>query len=289
MTVPAVTIGLPFHNEEGNLADAIRSLLVQTFEDFELLLVDDGSTDRSLEIASSFRDPRIRVISDGRRKRLPARLNEIVTSARASLVARMDADDLSHPERLARQIPLLADPSIDAVGSWAALLDDDEAIIGVTESATLPASRRVALERGILVHASMVARREWLARHPYDERVTRAEDRDLWCRTAATSRFAVVGEPLYVVRVASRSPDFLSKYLESQRQNRDLFRRYGPEVVGRARTIELLAASHAKALVFRAAVDAGLAGRLVRRRARAATSAERVMIEKAIRTARQRA
>lgn len=284
MTRPLVTIAIPFHAEERSLGRAIASVLAQRFGDFELLLVDDGSRDRSLEIARSVRDPRVIVVSDGRRRGLPARLNEIVRLARGELVARMDADDVCHEERLERQVAVLdSDPACDAVGTWIGLSDDDDVVLGVSESATLPASRATALERGILAHATMVARRAWLNRHCYDERYTRAEDRELWCRTVATTRFAVVEQPLYVARVATRSSDFLPKYLESQRQNRRLFHALGPQIVGRRRTLELVALTHAKSLVLRTAVAAGLAQRIVRRRGRPPTPAERAMIEHALR------
>ena len=98
-----VTVGLPFFNARRTLEAAIRSVFAQTFPHWELLLVDDGSTDGSLEIARSVRDHRVRVFSDGKNRRLATRLNEIATEARAPLLARMDADDLMHPERLALQ------------------------------------------------------------------------------------------------------------------------------------------------------------------------------------------
>jgi glycosyltransferase involved in cell wall biosynthesis len=72
-----MTIGIPFYNAEAYLGDAIRSIFAQTYHDWELILVDDGSTDRSLEIARAVRDPRVRVISDGQNRRLPYRLNQI--------------------------------------------------------------------------------------------------------------------------------------------------------------------------------------------------------------------
>lgn len=290
MIPPALTVAIPFHDEEERLPAAVASILGQTFRDFELLLVDDGSRDRSLAIARAVGDPRVRVLSDGRRRKLPARLNEIVRAARGDLVARMDADDVCHPTRLARQVALLeADVSLDAVGTWAGLVDDDDEILGVTESPPLPATPRVALERGVFAHATMVARRAWLEQHPYDEQMTRAEDRDLWCRTVTTSRFAIVGEPLYVVRIATRSEAFLPKYLESQRQNRELYRRYGPRFVGRGRTFELRAGAHAKSVVVRSAVAAGFASALVRRRARPATAGEHTLIREALDRAPQRA
>jgi glycosyltransferase involved in cell wall biosynthesis len=130
MTAPRVTVGIPFFDEQDFLGAAIRSVLAQTTDDFELLLVDDGSTDRSLEIARSVADPRVVVRSDGLRKHLPARLNEIARAARGELVLRRDADDVSHPERLAR---FDAVPRCDGVGTWAALIDDAEEPFAVVE------------------------------------------------------------------------------------------------------------------------------------------------------------
>lgn len=272
--MPLVTVGLPFFDEAEHLAEAIRSVLAQTVTDFELLLVDDGSRDESLAIARSFRDPRIKVLADGKRRHLPARLNEIVGLARAPFVARMDADDVIHPTRLARQLAVLeADPSCDAVGTWATLVDGDRRPFAVVESAPLPPSRRIALVHGIVSHASVVARRPWLAANPYDETLTRAEDRDLWCRTFE-SRFAVVRECLYVVRVDVSKKSFLASYVESQRQNGLIFAKYGPEFIGRSETVRLIAQARAKALVMRALFRAGLGSRLVRRRGRTPTAHE---------------
>lgn len=282
-----ISVGIPFYNEEANLAAAVRSILAQTVEDLEVILCDDGSTDGSLAVARSFEDARVRVLSDGKRRHLPARLNEIAREARGELVARMDADDISHPERFARQLDAIRRQSAcDAVGTWAAVVGEHDAIYGVTESPPLPASPRVALERGILAHASMLARRSFLLANPYDERLSRAEDRDLWVRTVGHARFSVVPEPLYVIYVSPRRRDFLAKYAESQKQNRMIARRYGPEVIGLAATTRLIAASFAKTAAMAAAVNLGAAERLVRRRARPATPAEHALIVEAIRTAR---
>lgn len=272
--MPLVTVGLPFFDEAEHLAEAIRSVLAQTVTDFELLLVDDGSRDDSLAIARSFDDPRIRVHADGHRRHLPARLNEIVALARAPLVARVDADDVMHPTRLARQLAVLeADSSCDAVGTWATLVDRDRRPFAVVESASLPPSRESALVNGIVSHASVVARRAWFAANAYDESLTRAEDRDLWCRTIE-SRFAVVRECLYVIRVDVSKKSFLASYVESQRQNGLIFAKYGPEFVGRAQTVRLIAQARAKALVMRMLFRAGLGSHLVRRRGRTPTAHE---------------
>jgi glycosyltransferase involved in cell wall biosynthesis len=281
--VPRITVGIPFCNEERHLAAAIRSVLAQTVTDLEVLLVDDGSTDGSLGIARSFEDARVVVLSDGKRRHLPARLNEIAMRARAPFVARMDADDIAHPRRLAAELDMFdRDPSCHAVGTWAALVDQREAVLAVVEVSPEPASPRLALERGLLAHATMLARRSWLLANPYDETLTRAEDRDLWCRTVRTSRFGIVRAPLYVVRIEHGEQSFLPDYCESQRQNRILYLRHGPGSVGVARTARLWAASHLKAAVMSAAVSVGLVERLVRARGRIPTDAERLLIREAL-------
>lgn len=280
---PRVTVGIPFFDEERFLGEAIRSVLAQTVTDIEILLVDDGSRDRSLEIARSFEDERITVVSDGVRRRLPARLNEIASRARADVVARMDADDVSHPRRLERQLEVLsADPSIDAVGTWVGLVDAANEPFAVVEAADMPPTPAQALDRGIFAHATMVARRDWLLRNRYDEHLDRAEDRDLWCRTVNTAKFAVIPEVLYVVRTSSRSPDFLADYVASQRQNRALFVRYGPSSYGRARTAKSWLLSHAKSLVVRAAVRARLDEHVVRRRGRSPRAQELAFMREAL-------
>lgn len=279
---PCVTVGIPFFDEESRLAGAVRSILAQSVTDIEVLLVDDGSTDRSLEIARSITDPRVRVFSDGTRRRLPARLNEIARLARAPLVARMDADDVSHPERLARELALLDDDArYDAVGTWIGLVDEADrpfSVIDCDVSEITPAS---VLRRGLFPHATMLARRDWLLANPYDEALYRAEDRDLWCRTLKTSRFGVLPAVLYVVRASTRG-EFLADYRASQRQNRTLFLRYGPAAMGIRRTAASWLSSQAKSLAMTAAVHAGLAERLVHRRGRPPTREELDAIDAAL-------
>lgn len=280
---PLVTVGIPFFDEERHLAAAVRSILGQTWNRIEVLLVDDGSTDGSLAIARSFTDGRVRVVSDGRRRHLPARLNEIAARASGELVARMDADDLAHPSRLERQVAALRERAAVASGTWAGLVDDQERLFAILEANREP-SLVDALEHGTMTHATLLARRDWLCANRYDEALTRAEDRDLWCRTHR-SRFAIVEAPLYVVRVHPRQPGFLADYLESQRQNRVLFARYGA-ALGRPRQSRRWLESLAKGWLMRGAVATGTAARLVRRRGRPPTESERSAVGEAIEAAR---
>ena len=106
-TTPRLTIGIAFRNPGKHFELALTSVFSQTFTDWELLLIDDGSDDDSLILARGVRDVRVSVIADGLQLGLPARLNQIALLARGECLARMDADDLMHPDRLRRHPPLL--------------------------------------------------------------------------------------------------------------------------------------------------------------------------------------
>ena len=121
----ALTVGIPFRNAESTLGVAVRAVFAQTYEEWELILVDDGSADRSLEIARAVRDPRVRVIADGVNRGLAARLNQIVAEARFEKVARMDADDLMSPRRFEQQLDVLHNARVEIVTSAMAMLSGE--------------------------------------------------------------------------------------------------------------------------------------------------------------------
>jgi GT2 family glycosyltransferase len=116
--VPLISVCMPVYNAKRYLGEAIESILGQTFRDFEFLIVDDGSTDRSLAILKHYaaQDSRIR-LSSRPNAGLVVRLNEMLHQARGDLIARMDADDVALPERFARQVEFLrSHPEVDVVG-----------------------------------------------------------------------------------------------------------------------------------------------------------------------------
>ena len=162
----SITIGIPFYNAELYLADAIRSIFAQTYQDWELILVDDGSTDRSLEIARSVKDRRVRVISDGRNRRLPSRLNQIAAEARYDLVGRMDADDLISPTRFEKQVAFLSNhPEVDLVTTGICSISNGERPVGVrTDSAMM--SLQGAILSSVATQFAMLqysGRKSWFA------------------------------------------------------------------------------------------------------------------------------
>ncbi|WP_210465976.1 glycosyltransferase family 2 protein [Rufibacter roseolus] len=116
--MPALTVLMPVFNSERFLAQAIESILDQTFHDFEFLIIDDGSTDKSQEIIRSYADPRIRFLHNERNLGISPTLNKGITLARTELIARMDADDICHPTRLEKQYAYMqANPDCAMVSS----------------------------------------------------------------------------------------------------------------------------------------------------------------------------
>jgi glycosyltransferase involved in cell wall biosynthesis len=197
-----ITIGIPFYNAEEYLLDSICSVFAQSFTDWELILIDDGSTDGSLELALSISDSRVRVISDGVNRGLPFRLNQIVDLARYDLIARMDADDLMSPSRLARQFQLLSSrPDIDLCSTGVCSIRGDCQPVGARGGRPFDPTALLSGAGGI-VHASVLGRRSWFLRNRYDASISRAEDYELWLRAhgGGDLRIEIVNEALYFYR-----------------------------------------------------------------------------------------
>lgn len=226
-----VSIGIPFYNPGKFFADAIRSVFAQTWTNWELLLVDDGSNDGSLELARRIKDPRVQVFSDGKRLGLPARLNQIAQIASGFYLARMDADDLMHPERITKQVMFLQRHSeVDVVDTGAIILSQEGLPVGFRGLEDRLPSAFEILKTGGFLHASIMARREWFLQHPYDPQYTRAEDRELWARVYGKSNFAHIPEPLYLYRFVGNVR--LKAYLQSYHSERRVITRYGRGMVG---------------------------------------------------------
>lgn len=205
MSSPLVSVGIPFFNAQLFLLDAIRSIFAQTYSNCELILVDDGSTDKSLEIAHSIDDPRVRVISDGKNKKLAARLNQIIDLARGEYVARMDADDLCSPKRIEKQLELFQkDPKLDVVGTGMVYLDLNDIPLG---DSIAPASHAEICRKPTrtfgLCHPSIMAKKSWYEENLYDEALPLSQDYELWLRSYRKSKFANVADPLCYYRICS--------------------------------------------------------------------------------------
>ena len=268
-----VSIGIPFLNARHSIADAVRSVFAQTYPDWELLLVDDGSTDGSVDVVRRIDDPRVRVLSDGTNRGLCARLNEISSLATGRYLARMDADDLMHPERIERQVRFLTEnPEVEVVDTTTWTVNEHLAPQGIRGERPLDPRPDEVLRYGLLIHPTVMGHADWFRRNPYDAEYVRAEDRELWTRTVSTTRFSRLCEPLFFYREGQ--PGRLWSYLRSEQTVRAILRHYGPSLIGAGGTRRLLVRSCLKSVSWVIATGLGLHGRLVRNRNRPLEAAE---------------
>lgn len=181
---PLISVAMPVYNGEKYLAEAIDSILAQTFEDFEFIIIDDGSTDNSLAILQEYQklDSRIRLITRENRN-VAATLNEIIFLARGKWIARMDQDDIALPQRLECQLEWLERTGADISGSWVRRFGtSDQRIVKLRQ--TDEAIKMEMLFCSPFAHPSVMVRTAMIKKLLYDETRWEAEDYDLWVRAA---------------------------------------------------------------------------------------------------------
>lgn len=190
-----ISIGIPIYNAEKYLDLAINSVIMQTHKYWELILVDDGSTDKSLEIANKYAkmDKRIRVLSDGENKKLSFRLNQIIDESRYDFIARMDADDIIHPKRLEVQLNhLISNPEVDLVSTGLVSINNKNNVYGYRNKEYQTINYENVQLSYPIAHATVLARKKWYLRNLYDTQYTRSEDYELWCRASKNSDLKVL-------------------------------------------------------------------------------------------------
>jgi glycosyltransferase involved in cell wall biosynthesis len=201
---------MPVYNAERYLAKAVESILEQTWTDFEFIIINDGSTDSSLQILQQFAemDRRIRLISRENRG-LVATLNEGIELARAPWVARMDADDIALTQRFEAQLHFLShNPDHVVVGSWVETMNEQGQPISVIQSPTLHSEidNKHLSGHTSICHPSAVIKRSALLRiHGYDPKMEGAEDLDVWLQLAEFGKLANVPSTLFRYRLHSSS------------------------------------------------------------------------------------
>mgnify|MGYP002401117037 CR=1 FL=1 len=258
LTAPTVTIGIPFLNPGLLLYDAVRSIFAQTFEDWELLLVNDGSTDSSLALVKNIKDPRVVVVDDGTHQGLVPRLNQIIDMSTGKYIARMDADDLMHPRRLEKQIEYLeTHEDVEVVDTGAFVLNRDREVVGIKGFEDNKALDVIeALKRGLVLHPSVMARSDWYFRNKYDPAFPRAEDRELFLRALRNDDvIAHIPEPLFFYFFEGNVR--LDAFLLSYKSERKALIKHGPSLVGIPITFGLHLRSMAKSIALRCLVALG--------------------------------
>lgn len=199
-----VTVAMPVYNAGRYLRLAVLSIVQQSFTHWELLIIDDGSTDDSLASIADLDDSRIRVFCDGQNKGLAVRLNQACDLARGRYVARMDQDDVSYPLRLQRQVEALdTDAGVDLVATRAVTINEGNALTGLFPCALSHEQICARPWRGfVFPHPTWMGRLEWFKRHGYPVPAPYlCEDQELLLRTYRRSSFRTLDEVLFAYRI----------------------------------------------------------------------------------------
>jgi len=206
---PQVTIGLSVFNGGALLEKSVRSILNQTMSDWELLIIDDGSTDNSIESLSCINDPRIHLLRDGLNLGLAARLNQAINLARGTYFARMDHDDIAHPERLARQVAHLDHhPEIDLLSSACITINEDEELLGFLPHVTEHQMICQKPWQGFYMpHPTWMGKLSWFRHYRYrDPAPYCCEDQELLLRAYRNSTYHSLSECLLAYRIRKNVP-----------------------------------------------------------------------------------
>lgn len=215
-STPLISVAMPVYNGEQHLAEAIDSILVQSFTNFELIIIDDGSTDSSIKILKAYEklDTRIRLITRENRN-LATTLNNIIDLASGKWLARMDQDDIALPQRIERQLVWLEKTDADICGSWVQFFGtSDKRILKHAQSDE--AIKVELLFCCAFAHPSVMMKTELVKNLRYDKAWEKCEDYDLWARAACAGwKMTNIPEVLLMYRL---HPAQISSSATSQQQ-----------------------------------------------------------------------
>ncbi len=262
---PAVSVILPTYNRADTLPRAVKSVLAQTFGDYELLIIDDGSTDRTPSVVEQLEDPRIRYIRLARNRGVSAARNRGFSEARGEFIAFLDSDDEWLPRKLERQVDLLRQAP-DSVGmAYSGALNVHP---GGRRSEYLPRDGGDLLPV-LLIHNVIHATPSVLLRRAvvhavgdFDETLPAIEDYDYWLRVAKRSQIAVISEPLVVCHDQDL-PDRKSRDTDANLAAREQFYRKHGESMRRAGVAHLFLFGSARRQLHRLCWQPRIARRLI--------------------------
>lgn len=217
--MPKVSVVIPAYNAMTYLPETVESVLKQTFTDFEVLIVNDGSSDNIVQWVTQIANSHVRLISQ-ENQGLPGARNTGIAQAEGEYVAFLDADDLWEPTKLEKQVRCFEErPAVGLVYTWTALIDASGKSIGRVFASYLEGNvwEQIVVDDMISNGSSaMVRRRCFETVGVFDPNLTSAEDRDMWTRLAACYPFAVVKEPLTLYR---QHPNSMTKNRQRMIQN----------------------------------------------------------------------
>lgn len=203
---PQISVVLPVYNAEKYIKGAIESILNQTFKDFELIIVNDASTDNTLDILKEYakRDKRIVIVNNKENLYIAGALNEGIKEAQADIIARMDADDISYPQRFQLQYDLIStNENMGVVGCNIEIINEEGNIVDRRKYPTTSKElKKVILRYSPFAHpATMFRKKCWEEFGGYDGKWSPSEDLDLWFKIGSKYDFGSVSSYLFCYRV----------------------------------------------------------------------------------------
>lgn len=222
---PHVTVLLSVYNGERFLAEAIDSILGQSYENYEFIIIDDASTDSTAEILKRYarKDSRIKIVTNPVNLRLAASLNKGISLASGELIARMDADDVSLPDRLEKQVAFMqANPNISVCGTALSIYD----LPGATWLPPLDdhSIRAMLFFESCLYHPTVVMRKRLFNDFSYSSIMLPAEDYDLWSRFAERKEIIFANLPDPLLRYRFHEGEDRSEYKHRQGEAANMVR-----------------------------------------------------------------
>jgi glycosyltransferase involved in cell wall biosynthesis len=209
MNNPKITVLMPVYNEENFLREAIDSILNQTFKDFEFIIINDGSTDNSKNIILSYRDPRIRYYENRKNLGVAKTLNRGLRLAKGEYIARMDADDISLPNRLELQYERIKrDKNLVIISSHFDWIDEKGNYYSTFRLASSPEEIFYELQfRNCLGHSTVIFNKKIIVNEfgGYDERYEDTQDNDLWLRVSKKYKIVKLDKVLMKIRGSKQS------------------------------------------------------------------------------------
>lgn len=210
---PLVSVIVSVFNSQDFLEFSLKSICDQSYPNWEMIVVDDASTDQSFRILESFTDPRIKVLRHSSNQGLSSGLNTAIKHAKGKYLARHDSDDRSEPNRLAEQVAYLeSHPRVGVLGGQMAFciggLEGESLMTPVSDDVS-----RFLLQGNALFHPTVMIRRSSLDElsHFYDPRYRNAQDYDLWCRLAGVTQLANTSDVVVMYELHERQQTMMHR------------------------------------------------------------------------------
>ncbi|HOI92081.1 MAG TPA: glycosyltransferase [Candidatus Rifleibacterium sp.] len=214
--MPVVSVLMSVYNGQKFLDEAIRSVLNQSFADFEFLIVDDGSTDSSVSIVEKYSDPRIKILKNEKNLGLIVSLNKLINASTGKYLARLDCDDVAHPERFKLQVEAMeCDKTLVLLGTNCRFINEDSRVIyggrtyfsGEFDYPDTFVRWLLFFPENPFVHSSVMIRRETLLHSGllYSPDARHVEDFDLWTKLCFFGKMKILKQPLVDFRLVSSS------------------------------------------------------------------------------------